>query len=80
MFSELTSSFFSLFDELMRRPENLKLKYFLEKMTLWDVWIPFSYVFLWRWRSKDLVVLKFERCEHRDDTSIVDKDQEGVKC
>ena len=28
----------------------------------------FSYVFLWRWRSKGLVVLKFERCEHRDDT------------
>ena len=31
-------------------------------------------------RSKGLVVLKFERCEHRDDTSIVDGDQEGVKC
>ena len=29
---------------------------------------------------KGLVVLKFERCEHRDDTSIVDQDQEGVKC
>ena len=28
----------------------------------------------------DLVVLKFERCDHRDDTSIVDRDQEGVKC
>ena len=28
---------------------------------------------------KILVVLKFERCEHRDDTSIVDGDQEGVK-
>ena len=27
-----------------------------------------------------IVVLKFERCEHRDDTSIVDEDQEGVKC
>ena len=27
-----------------------------------------------------LVVLKFERCEHRDGTSIVDGDQEGVKC
>ena len=26
------------------------------------------------------VVLKFERCEHRDDTSIVHGDQEGVKC
>ena len=33
-----------------------------------------------KWRSKGLVVLKFERCEHRDDTSIVDGDQEGVKC
>ena len=30
--------------------------------------------------SKGSVVLKFERCEHRDDTSIVDGDQEGVKC
>ena len=29
---------------------------------------------------KSLVVLKFKRCEHRDDTSIVDRDQEGVKC
>ena len=29
---------------------------------------------------KVLVVLKFERCEHRDDTSIIDGDQEGVKC
>ena len=29
---------------------------------------------------KVLVVLKFERCEHRDDTSIVDGDQEGIKC
>ena len=27
----------ALFDELMRRQENLKLKYFLEKMTLCDV-------------------------------------------
>ena len=26
------------------------------------------------------VVLKFDRCEHRDDTSIVDGDQEGGKC
>ena len=25
-------------------------------------------------------VLKFERCKHRDDTSIVDGDQEVVKC
>ena len=37
-------------------------------------------MFLWSWRSKDLVVLKFERCEHRDDTSIVDGDHEDVKC
>ena len=29
---------------------------------------------------KGLVVLKFKRCEHRDDTSNVDRDQEGVKC
>ena len=27
----------AMFDELMRRPENLKLKYFLEKMTLCNV-------------------------------------------
>ena len=39
----------ALFDELMRRPENLKLKYFLEKSCLCDVWKLFSYVFLWRW-------------------------------
>ena len=32
------------------------------------------------WRSKDSVVMKFERCEHRSDTSIIDGDQEGVKC
>ena len=32
------------------------------------------------WRSKGLVVLKFERCEHWDNISIVDGDQEGVKC
>ena len=37
-------------------------------------------VFLWRWRSKDSVVLMFAGCEHRDDTSIVDGDWEGVKC
>ena len=30
-------------------------------------------------RSKGSVVLKFERCEHRDDTSSADGDQEGVK-
>ena len=45
--------------------ENLKLKYFLEKTTLCDVWKLFSYVFIWRWRSKDSTVLKFERCKHR---------------
>ena len=81
MFSELTSSFFSLvwwIDEKSR--ELAKFKYFLEKMTLCDVWKLFPYVFLWRWRSKGLVVLKFERCEHRDDTSIVDGVQEDVKC
>ena len=27
-------------------------------------------MFHWRWRSKGLVVLKFERCEHRDDTLV----------
>ena len=48
-------------------------------MTHCDVWKLFSYVFLWRWRSKGLVVLKFERCEHRDDTSFVDGVQECVK-
>ena len=37
MFSELTSIFFRLGEELMRRLENLKLKYFLEKMTLCDM-------------------------------------------
>ena len=30
--------------------------------------------------TKGLVVLKFKRHEHRDDTSIVDGDQKGVKC
>ena len=38
----------------------------------------FPIVFIGRWRSKDSVVLKFERCFYRDDT-IVDGDQEGVK-
>ena len=37
-------------------------------------------VFLFRWRSKDSVVLKFERCQHKDETSVVNGDQEGVKC
>ena len=36
-------------------------------------------MFLWGWKSKGLVVLKSERCEHRDDTSIVDGDQESVE-
>ena len=45
MFSELVSSS-TLFDELMRRPENLKLRYFLEKMTLCDVRKLFSYMSL----------------------------------
>ena len=36
-FQKLTSSSSILVDELMRRPENLKLNYFLEKMTLYDV-------------------------------------------
>ena len=49
-------------------------------MTLCDVWTCFSIVFLWRWRSKVSVVLKLEWCEHKDDTYIVDGDQEGVKC
>ena len=40
----------------------------------------FPILFHLRWRSKDSVVLKFERCEHRDDTSIVDGgDQESMK-
>ena len=39
----------------------------------------FLYVSL-KMEIKDSVFLKFERCEHRDDTSIVDGDQEGVKC
>ena len=29
---------------------------------------------------KGLFVLKFERCEHRYDTSIVDRDQKCLKC
>ena len=70
----------ALVDELMRRPQNLKLKNFLENMTLCDLWRLLSVLFLWRWRSTDSVVLKFERYEHRDDISIVDGDQECVKC
>ena len=30
--------------------------------------------------DQESVVLKFELCEHRDDTSFVDGDQEDVKC
>ena len=48
MFPELIPSL-ALFDALMRRPDNLKLEYFLEEMTLCDVWKLFSYVFLWSW-------------------------------
>ena len=40
----------------------------------------FSYCISLRWRSKDLVVLKFGRCEQKDDTPIVDGNQKGVKC
>ena len=29
---------------------------------------------------KRFIVLKFERCEHRDDISTADGDQEGMKC
>ena len=36
----------------------------------------FPYVFL----LGDTIVFKFERCEHRNETSIVGGDQEGVKC
>ena len=32
------------------------------------------------WDLKIHIGEKFERCEHRDDTSVVDRDQEGVKC
>ena len=32
-----------------------------------------------KWHSCS-AILKFKRCEHRDDTSIVDGDQEGLKC
>ena len=37
-------------------------------------------MFVSRWKPKGSVVLKFERFEHRLHTSIVDGDQEGVKC
>ena len=39
----------------------------------------FPISFLWRWRSEDSIVFKFERCGHRGDASIVDGDQ-GVNC
>ena len=55
----------------------MKLKYFLEKMVCENC---FPIVFLRSWKSIDSVVLKFQRCEHRDDTSIVDCNQEDVKC
>ena len=37
----------------------------------------FPIVFLCGWRSKGSFVLKLERCEYRDDTSIVNGDQGG---
>ena len=40
----------------------------------------FPIVFLWRWKSKDSVVLNFKRFEHRYDTSIVNGKQKVVKC
>ena len=80
MFSELASSFFSVSWLTDEKTRELEAEIFSgEYDTLWCVKL-FSYVFLWKWRYKGLVVLKFERCEHRDDTSIVDGDQEGVKC
>ena len=39
----------------------------------------FLYV-LSRWSSEDSVALKFEKCKDRDDTCIVNGDQDGVKC
>ena len=32
-------------------------------------------MFLSKWRSKDSVFLKFKKCDHRDDTSIIDGNQ-----
>ena len=49
-------------------------------MTLCDVWKLFSYCITLKVEIQRIVVLKFERCEHRDDNSKVDEDQEGVKC
>ena len=63
----------------MRWPDNFKLKFFLEKMTLWCVKIVFL-LYFFEDGNLDSVALKFERSEHRDDTSVVDWDQEGVKC
>ena len=64
----------------MRRPKNLKLKYLWRKSYSVMCEGCFPIVFLWNWRSKDSVVLKFERCEQRDDIAIADGDQEDVKC
>ena len=78
MFPEPTSSFFSLgwwTDKKTRELETYIL--FGEDDTLWCVKTVFL---LYLFECGDSVVLKFERCEHRDDTSIVEGDQEGVKC
>ena len=48
-------------------------------MTLCDVW-KFFLLYFYEGGDVDSVVVKCERYEHRDDTSIVDGDQEGVKC
>ena len=79
MFSEIVPSS-ALFDELMTRPENLKHKYFWRRLSFVICENCFAIVFLCRWTSKDSGFLRFERCEHRHDTSIVDGNQEGVKC
>ena len=57
----------------MRRPENLKLKYFLEKMTLCDVWKLFSMCFFevgdlkvqlsWSLKGVNMETTLFRRCE-----------------
>ena len=39
-------------------------------------WFP---MYFFEGRDLKIHVLQFERCEHRDDTSIVDGDQEGLK-
>ena len=78
MFSELTS--FPLQPWLMKWCEGQKTWSLNPFWRRWHFVMCKNTVLLWRWRSIDSVVLKFERCEHRDDTSIVDADQEGVKC